>query len=50
MTFCDKSYPRKLAYKYLEELKQEFLTRHSNDLKQKKLRPYAFEKFGILIY
>jgi hypothetical protein len=49
MTFCDKAYPRKLAYKFLEELKAEFLTINRNELKQKKLRPYAFQKFGILI-
>jgi vesicle transport protein SEC22 len=46
MTFCDKSYPRKLAYKFLEELKDEFMIRHGEEVKQKKLRPYAFQKFG----
>lgn len=47
MTFCDKSYPRKLAYKFLEELKDEFMIRHGEEVKQKKLRPYVFQKFGM---
>eukprot|EP01126_Amoeba_proteus_P046507 TRINITY_DN525_c0_g1_i9.p1 TRINITY_DN525_c0_g1~~TRINITY_DN525_c0_g1_i9.p1 ORF type:complete len:125 (+),score=9.89 TRINITY_DN525_c0_g1_i9:143-517(+) len=49
MTFCEKSYPRKLAYKFLEEVKEEFMIRHNDEVKQKKLRPYAFQQFGEVL-
>src|SRR4051794_3472132 len=43
LTFCDKSYPRKLALQFLEEIKVEFMIRHGEEVKQKKLRPYPFQ-------
>jgi vesicle transport protein SEC22 len=45
LTFCDQSYPKKLAYSFLEELKKEFDIQHSGEIAGTK-RPYAFEKFG----
>eukprot|EP01125_Pyxidicula_operculata_P011728 TRINITY_DN3841_c0_g1_i1.p1 TRINITY_DN3841_c0_g1~~TRINITY_DN3841_c0_g1_i1.p1 ORF type:complete len:215 (+),score=25.58 TRINITY_DN3841_c0_g1_i1:753-1397(+) len=46
LTFCDKMYPKKLAYKYLEEIRDEFKLEYGNDCKQqKRLRPFAFQKF-----
>jgi len=49
LTFCDKLYPKKLAYKFLEEVKQEFGVQHGNEVKQKRLRPFHFEKFDNFI-
>ena len=46
MTICDRSYPRQLAFSYLEELAKEFFMSYGNDIKKKTLRPYAFVKFG----
>jgi len=40
-----KSYPKKLAYQYLEELQREFLSLYGREIEQAK-RPYAFIKFG----
>lgn len=45
MTLCDQSYPKKLAYSYLEEIKKEFDYAHGRDVAEAK-RPYAFERFG----
>uniref|UniRef100_A0A6B2LHN0 V-SNARE coiled-coil homology domain-containing protein n=1 Tax=Arcella intermedia TaxID=1963864 RepID=A0A6B2LHN0_9EUKA len=49
MTFCEKSYPRKLALKFLEEIKKEFELQYGSDLKTKRLTPYAFQKFDKFI-
>jgi len=49
MTFCDKMYPKKLAYKFLEELKIEFTNQYGNEVKQKRLRPFHFERFDNVI-
>lgn len=46
LTLCDKAYPKKLAYKYLEELRDEFLARHGTELQERRLRPFACQKFG----
>ena len=46
MTICDRSYPRQLAFSYLEELAKEFFMSYGNDITKKTLRPYAFVKFG----
>lgn len=42
---CDKSYPRKLAFSYLQEISQEFSTSHGNDALRPDTRPYAFVSF-----
>lgn len=49
LTLCDKAYPKKLAYKYLEELRDEFLARHGADLHERRLRPFACQKFGARV-
>ena len=47
LTLVEKSYPKKLAYQYLEELQREFFSLYGRDIQQAK-RPYAFIKFGKL--
>lgn len=46
LTLCEKSYPKKLAFTFLEELQKEFDTSYSSEVAAAK-RPYAFIKFGI---
>lgn len=46
LCICDKSYPRKLAFSYLEELAKEFNMSYGNEADKPGLRPYAFVKFG----
>ena len=45
LTLVEKSYPKKLAYQYLEELQREFFSLYGREIEQAK-RPYAFIKFG----
>ncbi|KAG6754505.1 hypothetical protein POTOM_042545 [Populus tomentosa] len=47
MTLCDSSYPRKLAFHYLQDLQKEF-EKLDNSLVEKITRPYSFVKFGNL--
>jgi vesicle transport protein SEC22 len=49
LTLCYKNYPKKLAYKFLSELKLEFGVQFGQEAKQRKLRPFAFEKFDNFI-
>ncbi|KAG6716890.1 hypothetical protein I3842_04G070900 [Carya illinoinensis] len=44
ITLCDSSYPRKLAFHYLQDLHQEF-EKFDNSLIEKITRPYSFVKF-----
>lgn len=46
LCICDQSYPRKLAFSYLEELAKEFNMSYGNEVDKAGLRPYAFVKFG----
>ena len=46
LAICDKTYPRRLAFSYLEDLQKDFDLNYGQELK-KTLRPYAFVKFGI---
>lgn len=46
LTLCDGSYPKKLAYSFLEELKKEFDVQHGSEVAKTK-RPFAFELFGM---
>lgn len=46
LTMCDRSYPKKLAFQYLEDLKNEFERVNGNQI-ETAARPYAFIKFGI---
>lgn len=46
LCICDRSYPRKLAFTYLEELAKEFNLSYGSEISKPNLRPYAFVKFG----
>lgn len=48
LTLADKSYPKKLAYQYLEELQSEFSRLYGQQLEDV-TRPYAFIKFDTFI-
>ncbi|CEP18707.1 hypothetical protein [Parasitella parasitica] len=45
LCICEQSYPRKLAFSYLEELAKEFNMSYGNEADKPGLRPYAFVKF-----
>jgi len=49
LTITDKSYPRKLAFSYLEELAKEFATSYGQEAQKPNLRPYAFVQFDTFI-
>uniref|UniRef100_A0A0D3FQ10 Longin domain-containing protein n=1 Tax=Oryza barthii TaxID=65489 RepID=A0A0D3FQ10_9ORYZ len=46
LTMCDRSYPKKLAFQYLEDLKNEFERVNCSQI-ETAARPYAFIKFGL---
>ncbi|KAM3682289.1 hypothetical protein ACB098_12G061900 [Castanea mollissima] len=48
ITLCDSSYPRKLAFHYLQDLQKEF-EKFDNRLVEKITRPYSFVKFDSII-
>ena len=43
---CDRAYPKKLAFQYLEDLKNEFERVNGAQI-ETAARPYAFIKFGM---
>lgn len=45
LTTCDRAYPKKLAFQYLEDIKNEFERAYGNQI-ETAARPYAFIKFG----
>ena len=45
LTIADKSYPRKLAFSYLDELSKEFSTSYGPKVEAVR-KPYAFVGFG----
>lgn len=45
---CDRSYPKKLAFQYLEDLKNEFERVNGSQI-ETAARPYAFIKFGMVL-
>lgn len=45
MVLTEKTYPKKLAFSYLEELQREFQQEHGKDI-DTAARPYSFVKFG----
>jgi vesicle transport protein SEC22 len=49
LTITDKSYPRKLAFSYLQELAKEFATSYGTEALKPNLRPYAFVQFDTFI-
>uniref|UniRef100_A0A0D9W006 Longin domain-containing protein n=1 Tax=Leersia perrieri TaxID=77586 RepID=A0A0D9W006_9ORYZ len=48
LTMCDRSYPKKLAFQYLEDLKNEFEKVNGSQI-ETAARPYAFIKFDTFI-
>ncbi|XP_057797092.1 25.3 kDa vesicle transport protein SEC22-1-like [Salvia miltiorrhiza] len=48
LTMCDRAYPKKLAFQYLEDLKNEFERVYGNQI-ETAARPYAFIKFDTFI-
>ncbi|KAJ3399810.1 SNAP receptor, partial [Chytridiales sp. JEL 0842] len=48
LTLCDRSYPKKLAFAYLEEIHKEFHEKYGNEVGTV-ARPYAFVKFDTFI-
>ncbi len=48
LALCDKSYPKKLAFSYLEEIQQEFQASHGHEIGTV-ARPYACVKFDSVI-
>jgi vesicle transport protein SEC22 len=49
LTITDKSYPRKLAFSYLQDLSKEFATSYGTEALKPNLRPYAFVQFDTFI-
>ena len=47
LTLAEKTYPKKLAFQYLEELNREFSRIYGASV-DSVTRPYAFIKFGLL--
>ncbi|KAJ0007889.1 hypothetical protein Pint_29254 [Pistacia integerrima] len=48
LTMCDRAYPKKLAFQYLEDLKNEFERVNGAQI-ETAARPYAFIKFDTFI-
>lgn len=48
MALCEKSFSRRLAFSYLEELKQQFAERYAGRI-HSITRPYAFIEFGEML-
>ncbi|KAI3716396.1 hypothetical protein L6452_23717 [Arctium lappa] len=48
LTMCDRAYPKKLAFQYLEDLKNEFEHGYASQI-ETAARPYAFIKFDTFI-
>ncbi|CAB39850.2 Protein transport protein sec22 [Schizosaccharomyces pombe] len=49
LCICEQSYPRKLAFSYLEELAGEFWNSFGEEALQPGLRPYAFVQFDTFM-
>jgi vesicle transport protein SEC22 len=49
LTIADKSYPRKLAFLYLDELAREFWNSYGAKVETAR-KPYAFVGFGTFKY
>ncbi|UZJ54864.1 hypothetical protein CBS101457_004184 [Exobasidium rhododendri] len=49
LTIAQRSYPRKLAFAYLDELAREFVTNYGGQISQRNLRPYAFVGFDTFM-
>ncbi|CAO1632572.1 unnamed protein product [Sympodiomycopsis kandeliae] len=49
LTISPKSYPRKLAFAFLDEIAREFETSYGSQVSQRNLRPYAFVGFDTFL-
>ncbi|PWN22557.1 snare-like protein [Microstroma glucosiphilum] len=49
LTIAPKSYPRKLAFAFLDELAREFEQSYGSQVGQRSLRPYAFVGFDTFL-
>lgn len=47
LTLCEKSYPPRLAFTYLEAIHQAFSDQHGQEI-YKASRPYHFIEFGMI--
>lgn len=47
LTLAERSYPKKLAFQYLDELSNEFNRLYGGQQVESVSRPYAFIKFGV---
>ena len=45
LCICEKSYPRKLAFAYLQAVREEFESQYGGEAQKPGLRPYAFVGF-----
>lgn len=48
LTLCEKAYPKRLAFDYLDELRKEFFQNHGAQI-QSATRPYEFIRFDRFI-
>jgi len=49
LCICDRSYPRKLAFTYLQDIATEFYSSYGNEIMNPGLRPYAFVQFDTFM-
>ncbi|KAG0053227.1 SNAP receptor [Gryganskiella cystojenkinii] len=49
LCICERNYPRKLAFTYLDDLAKEFFISYGNEMDRPGLRPYAFVKFDTFM-
>ncbi|KAF9386531.1 SNAP receptor [Podila verticillata] len=49
LCICERNYPRKLAFTYLDDLSKEFFMSYGNEIDRPGLRPYAFVKFDTFM-
>ncbi|PVU94993.1 hypothetical protein BB561_002126 [Smittium simulii] len=49
LCICEQSFPRKVAFSYLDELAKEFYLTYGTEIENRSLRPYAFIKFDTFM-
>jgi len=49
LCICERSYPRKLAFTYLQDIATEFYSSYGNEVMSPALRPYAFVQFDTFM-
>ena len=49
LTLCDKSFDKKLAFLFLQNLSEEFFNEYGDKINSKNLRPYPFIEFDSYI-